>query len=47
MVECVNADALERRPGYKRLHTLNDLYELRLIRPAWLAWATSGSLSRE
>jgi len=23
------------------------IYELRLIRPAWLAWATSGSLSRD
>src|SRR4051794_32688410 len=22
-------------------------YDLRLIRPAWLAWATSGSLSRD
>ena len=26
---------------------LDDMIELRLIRPAWLAWATSGSLSRD
>src|SRR5215208_4766183 len=30
-----------------RISTSGQSYDLRLIRPAWLAWATSGSLSQD
>ena len=51
-------DALDRRPEPAAVSLepaetasaaseVHDSYELWLIRPAWLAWATSGSLSQD